>query len=232
MSQAIIWNQWRANKMSNECCLRDLIRSRDPRSPLVIAAFETIQKKERVQNMQDEIRRVQQMLQEKQKAFVSHPLIETWLEQYTEANYGVLSRFQLLALVGGSQQGKTSKALSIFGVHGTLKVSCQSCPSGVLPSLAGFDRTRHKCVVFDECRVDQILANREFFQASAHVQQMSQSLCNQHMYEIWCYQTAFVVCCNDMATSEDDGLSASDADWMAMNVVVVRLGQGQTWYIK
>ena len=232
MSNAIVWNQWRTGKMSDADCLRDLVRCKDARAPGALLAFETIRKKDRMQNLQDEILRVQESLRLRQKPFLSHPLIDGWLKQYEPQNYGVLARFQVLALVGGSQQGKTSKAVSVFGISRSLKVSCQSCPIGILPSLAAFNRCQHKAIVFDECRVDQILSNREFFQASSYPQQMSQSLCNQHMYEVWVYQTALIVCCNALQMGVEDGLSESDADWMLANVVPVRLSQGQTWYAR
>ncbi len=133
-------------------------------------------------------------------------------------------------LTGGSQQGKTSKGVSLFGIESTLKLGCQSLPQGVLPSVAGFDRQRHKAMCFDECRTDQILANREFFQACQFVQSMSQSLCNQHCYDVWAYQTAMIVCSNFLPTTTEAGLSAQDADWMTANVVVVQLAAGQTWF--
>ncbi len=126
-----------------------------------------------------------------------------------------MQRFTILALVGDSQQGKSSKGMSIFGASKTLKVSCQSCPKGVPPGLSKFDRKLHVAILFDECRVDQILANREFFQSSMYPQTLSQSLCNQYSYELWVYQ-----------------LEPSDANWMVANVIRVALREGQNWYLK
>ena len=59
---------------------------------------------------------------------------------------------------------------------------------------------------------------------------MSQSLCNQHSYDVWAYQTAMIVCSNFLPTTTDMGLSDQDADWMTANVVVVQLAAGQTWF--
>lgn len=232
MSQAIVWHQWRSHKMEDDACYRDLVRCRDPRAPQALSAFEYLRKKEAMLNLQDEIRRVQEDLRTRQRPFISHPSVTLWAEQFSSSNYGKSPRFQTLALVGGSQQGKTSKGMSIFGVSKTVKVSCQGCPKGVLPGLSAFNRNRHVAILFDEARVDQILENREFFQASVYPQQLSQSLCNQYSYEIWVYQVGMIVCANCLPMSEEEGLSAEDANWMAANVVRVTLGEGQTWYLK
>jgi hypothetical protein len=218
--------------MEDDACYRDLVRCRDPRTSQALAAFEYVRKKEAMLSLQDEITRVQGELRARQRPFISHPSIEQWVLQFSPENYGKLQRFTTLALVGGSQQGKTSKAMSIFGLEKTVKVSCQSCPPGVLPGLGGFCRRRHAAILFDECRLDQILENREFFQSSVYPQVLSQSLCNQYSYELWVYQTAMIVCCNSLSMTEAEGLSASDADWLAANVVRVSLPEGQTWYLK
>lgn len=230
VSVSLIWTQWRAGKMDADTCLSELIRCRDPRSPQSITALELIVRKEKMLNLKQDIRRVQCSLSQQQRPFIEHPLIQEWKQQYTVENYGKVSRFKILALVGGSQQGKTSKGVSLFGIQHTLKLGCQSLPQGVLPSVAGFDRHHHKALCFDECRTDQILANREFFQACQFVQSLSQSLCNQHSYDVWAYQTAMIVCSNFLPTTTDMGLSAQDADWMTANVVVVQLAAGQTWF--
>lgn len=218
--------------MEDESCLKDLVRCRDPRAPQAIAAFEFIRKRQRINDLKHEIDEVQRTLFQQQRPFIPHPLVDVWQKQYSSSTYGVVARYKILALVGGSQQGKTSKGMSIFGFDKTLKVGCQSCPPGVLPSLSTFDRKVHKAILFDECRVDQILQNREFFQASPYLQSMSQSLCNQYLYEIWVYQTALIACSNYLPTSVEEGLSESDADWMSSNVVKVCLAPGQTWYTR
>ena len=181
-------------------------------------------------NLKEEIRTVQLQLTQRQRPFIDHLLIADWLNQFGSQHFGVMSRFKILALVGGSQQGKTSKAVSLFGIECTLNLGCQSLPTGVLPSVSGFDRGRHKALCFEECRTDQILTNREFFKSCQFVQSLSQSMCNQHVYEVWAYQTAMIVCSNFLPTTEDAGLSKEDADCMGANVIVVQLAPGQTWF--
>jgi len=230
--QGIVWNQWRQRKMSDEECYRDLVRCRDPRAPQALAAFEYLRKKETIQNLQDEIARVQEELRLLQRPFKQHPTITKWEDQFLPKTYGTVPRSKPLVLVGGSQQGKTSRAMAIFGISKTFKVSCQSCPNGVLPSLSGFVRGKHVAILFDEIRSDQVLLNREFFQSSQFPQTMSQSACNQYAYEVWVYHIAMILCANKLEMTEEDGLSVSDADWMQSNIIEVMLPVGHTWYLK
>jgi len=218
--------------MDEDQCCRDLIRCRDPRAPLALAAFEYLRKKQDMLNLQDEIERTQELLRLRQNPFKPHPLINSWLLQFTPENHGVRARCNLLAFLGPSREGKTSKAVSLFGISKTLKVSCQGCPHGVLPGLSSFKRGKHAAILFDECRHDQILLNREFFQAGVYPQSLSQSACNQYAYQLWVYQVAMIVCANDLKMSEADGLSVSDAEWLRANVVVVTLPEGQSWFLK
>ena len=232
VSQAIVWQQWRAAKMNDDQCCRDLIRCRDPRAPLALSAFEYLRKKQEMLNLQDEIDRTQEALRLRQNPFKPHPLINSWLPQFTPENHGVRARCKILAFIGPSREGKTSKAVSIFGIAKTLKVSCQGCPHGVLPGLSSFKRGRHAAILFDECRHDQILLNREFFQSGVYPQSLSQSACNQYAYQLWVYQVAMIICANELKMSEADGLSSSDAEWLRTNVVVVTLPEGHAWFLK
>ena len=199
---------------------------------MAIQAFEYIRKREDMLNLQDEIQRVQESLRLLQNPFKPHPLITSWLPQFGPVNYGVKARRSVLALIGPSMEGKTSKGVSIFGTKKTLKVSCQGCPQGVLPGLSNFKRELHEAILFDECRHDQILLNREFFQSGQYAQSLSQSACNQYAYQLWFYHVAMIVCANELKMTVAEGLSIADAEWMASNVVVVKLPPGQTWYMK
>ena len=66
VSQAIVWQQWRASKMDDDQCCRDLVRCRDPRAPMALAAFEYLRKKQEMLNLQDEIDRTQEALRLRQ----------------------------------------------------------------------------------------------------------------------------------------------------------------------
>jgi len=231
--QCTVWNLWRHRKMTDDECYRDLERCRHPRAPQALQAFGYIRKKETIQNLQDEIARVPEQLRSLQRPFKQHPEITKWEDQFVPTKYGSVPSVKCLAFVGGSQQGKTSRGMAIFGISKTLKVSCQGCPWGILPGLSSFVRGKHVAILFDEIRSDQVLSNREFFQSSAFPQSMSQSACcNQYAYPVWVYHTAMILCANHLEMTEGDGISASDADWMTQNVTVVTLEADQTWYLK
>ena len=181
-------------------------------------------------HLQDETEAVQEESFFRLLPFKKDLAITAWEQQFLPEHYGKKPRCTTLVLVGGSRQGKTMKGMSIFGETKTLKVRCEGCPKGVLPDLNAFTSGRHVAILFDECRIDQILTNREFFQSSVNPQQLSQSLCTQGSYEVWGYQTAMIVCTNHLPMTEQEGLSASEADWMHTNMLKVTLEEGQTWF--
>ena len=227
----MIWSAWRANKISDEDFLKELIRSRDRGAVGALQDAEVLMKRARTLHLEGEIRRVQSLLQSKQSGFVPHPVITEFLSQFETTQYGVDHRKKCLLLVGDSQQGKSTKALSLFGPDKTLKVSCQGLPSGVLPSLGRFDRGQHVAIVWDEIRPDQVLNNRELFQSNAHEQFLQQSVCNQHAYSVWVYHTAQILCANTF-DMDSPPLAEGDAQWLQSNVNAARLAPGQKWYLK
>ena len=111
-----------------------------------------------------------------------------------------------------------------------MKVSCQGLPKGVLPSLARFVRCKHKAIVWDEIRPDQVTNKRELFQSNAHEQILSQSICNQHSYGVWLYFTAMILCANEFDMDAAD-LLPGDSQWLKANICMAELGPGQKWYL-
>ena len=226
----IIFNQWRHQKITSETCVSELVRCRDPRALQMIQSVEGIMKRQRHMDLRDQILQVKTTLAAKLSNFTPHPTIDTWLEQYEEHNYMEKFWHQTLGLVGNSKIGKTQKAMSLFGPQSTLKVGCQGLAPGTLPSLVQFERATHRAIVFDECRPDQVLANREFFQAGPYEQALSESMCNQHMYHVWVYGTALILCANEFDCTEEGGVSKQDAEWLQANVVIVTLPDNQKWF--
>ena len=165
------------------------------------------------------------------RPFRGHVCIDQWRKQYDVENYGKLARFSSLLLTAGSRAGKSWKALSIFGVQATLKVNCQGLSLATLPSLSTFDRRLHRAILFDEIRPDQVLGNKEVFQAPAFPVSLAQSNCNAFCYQLWLYQIALVCCSNHFPMSQAEGLSADEEDWLQANLVQVELPEGQRWYL-
>ena len=193
--------------------------------------MEVLIKRARSLDLKGEIRRVQGALQSRQCGFVSHAVITEFLSQFETSRYGVDHRKKCLLLVGDSQQGKSTKALSLFSPEKSLKVSCQGLPTGILPSLSQFNRDEHVAIVWDEIRPDQVLNNRELFQSNAHEQLLQQSVCNQHAYSVWVYHTAQILCANSFEMASPP-LSEGDAQWLDSNLHVARLAPGQRWFLK
>ena len=217
--------------MGDEDCFRDLIRSRDRTAVVCLQQLEFLIKKTRMLDLQAEILRIQRLLEANQSAPRPHPVINLFMRQWLPEFYGRRPRSKCLLFKGTTEQGKSTRAISLFGGSRTLKVSCQGLPQGILPSLHKFVRPEIQCIVWDEIRPDQVLANRELFQSNAFEQVMSQSACNQHSYGVWVYFTAMVFCANEFAF-EGEKLSAEDTAWLRSNIYVAELPQNERWYLE
>ena len=152
------------------------------------------------------------------------------MSQFHTINYGIVPCSWCLLFVGDSQSGKSTRGVSLYSMKNTLKVGCQGLPKGVLPSLARFERPKHKAIVWDEIRPDQVLNNRELFQSNAFEQVLSQSICNQHSYGVWLYFTGMILCANDFPMTGKD-ISEGDSQWLKANIKLAELGPGQKWYL-
>ncbi len=155
-----ILQQWQAHKLTADVAVQELVRSRHMFALKGCSLVRDLVCEERTASLSAEIQKVQLSLQGTLRQFRHHDTITQWLEQFDISNYGAKHRFRPLLLVGDTQQGKTSKALSIFGSTASLKVNCQGLPVGVIPSIRDFDRDQHKCIVWGECRYDQVLGNK------------------------------------------------------------------------
>ena len=221
---------WQTGKILAKEAIHELLRSRARGALQAMEVVQTTTQKEDMANQRAEILRVQQMLMKTLGAFRPHSRVEHFMQQFDAAKYGVKHRFKSLGLFGGSQTGKSSKALSLFGIEATLKVSCQGLGTGVIPSIAGLDRKVHRAILWDEIRPDQVLGAKEVFQSAPWVVSLGQSNCNQFAYEVWLYGIAHILCSNKFPMTEAEGQSKEDADWLTTNIVDVILPTGQTWF--
>ena len=221
---------WQQRKIEANVAMREILRTRGRGSLQAIDMVQTTMQREHMEDQRAEVLRVQNMLMETLGAFRPHPRIDTFMSQFHMQNYGRKHRFKPLGLFGGSQTGKSSKALSLFGMQCTLKVSCQGLGCAVIPSIARLDRRVHKAILWDEVRPDQVLGAKEVFQSAPWVVSLGQSNCNQFAYEVWLYGIAHVLCSNCFAMSESEGQSKEDADWLSTNIIDITLPPGQTWF--
>ena len=217
--------------MADADCERELVRCKDRGAPTALQALDVIRKRAQVLQLEDEIKDVQNRLRELQAPFRDHPSLDQFKKQFEASTYGKVARFRTLLLVGGTQQGKTCRAMAIWGFERTLKVTCGNCGEGVLPSLAAFQREQHDAIVFDEIRIDQVLRNRELFQSNEHLQTLGQSPCNPYAYSIWVYHKAMILCSNNFDVL-DPNVSAADREWLTKNTFAVNLPAGEVWYLR
>ena len=215
--------------MSDRDCERELIRCKDRTSPAALESLQKLQKRAEILELEDDIKYVQETLESRQCRFRDHDVIAKFMKQFDKSNYAVLYRRHSLVLLGDSQQGKTQKGMSLFGKLRTLKVSCGNCPPGVLPSLHTFQRKCHDAILFDECRIDQILKNRDLFQGNEFLQTLGQSNCNPFAYQVWVYNVALVVCTNDFNLN-DKSMTPAEKDWLEKNCFLLQLDENLRWY--
>jgi len=221
---------WRTRKMTTWDAMNDLLHCRDPRAENAIKTLESLARREAEWDERIEQACVCRRLCLLQQPFRTHPAVEKWMEQYAPSSLSVSSRFRCLLLLGASMQGKTSYAMSLFGAENTLKVSCSACPAGVMPSLRDFDRARHQAIVFDELQVDQVLSNRELFQAGCHRITLAQSACGQHAYSLWLHGVRLIGCTNSFTLPEETPTYEADQEWLSKNIIIVQLPDGETWF--
>ena len=231
ISLNIIWNQWKTRKMTDADCERDLVMCRDRGAPAALQCLDQIRKRQRAIDISGEVVRVQKLLDERNNPFHDHEDIDKFLLTHSQSTYGVEARFPFLAFVGDSLQGKTQKAMSLYGTEKTKKLSCGPCPRGVLPSLGDVDSKELMAIVFDEIRTDQVLTFRELFQANQYVQQLGTSSCNPYAYSVWVYHMAMILCTNDFDV-DDESLSEADRKWLKRNGIIVKIPDEDTWYVK
>ena len=225
-------SMWRAKKLDHEAAKRELVRSVGLSARRALEHIDWIDQLEKQARDLEEQRTVHVLLAQSIRPFIEHPVVNEWSKQYTQEEYGTTRRFRMLLLRGFTRAGKTMFAENLFGEQHSLVVNCQGLETDV-PSLRAFTRGQHKCIVFDEVKVEQVLNNKALFQAGKHTVELSQSKCGGFRYSIWPYQIAMVLCSNLFPVTQEEGLKSSeDEDWIKHNVVVVELKQNQTWYVR
>ena len=231
MEPKCILTLWRTRKLSHQQAIQQLHVCRGHNIMHAVREIRYNEEQEKLAAWAAQRRELCALLQRSMRPFIQHPVVLAWKQQYEKINYGVLKRFNTLVLRGPTQLGKTTYAESIFGESETLTVQCQGLGKD-LPSLREFCRDTHKCIVFDEVDVEQILGNKALFQAGKNVLELSQSKCGGFRYSVWPYQTAMICCSNNFPVSKEEGLKeAAHINWIKHNTTVVELAADQTWFV-
>ena len=142
--------------------------------------------------------------------------VELWKLQFKADDGGrpAATRFKFLVLNGPGCLGKTQFAKHLFGEDQCLLVPCQGVKQ---PCLKEFNRTVHKCVVFDELNSKAIVDNKALFQSNTDGVLLGQSACNEHAYWRYLYAVPLVVSCNDWLEGK---LEDHEKEWLQANAIV------------
>ena len=230
MNPKLIITQWRLRKLSHEHCLQDLLSTRDPSIVRLMEFVEAVRRLERERDAKLERAALLKTLEAGLGAFRGHPNISKFAQQYLEARSGKPAwRFKFLLLRGRTRMGKSQKAMSLFGVQGTLLVNCQGLGTSI-PSLREVVPGETMCIVFDEISAEQVLANKLVFQAGPWPVTLGQSACGQHAYSLDLYALPMICCSNDFKTTEADGLSEDAAAWIKGNMLEASPPEQCAWY--
>ena len=223
--------QWQAGKLSSEQAIRDLVRSRWPRAVACIGIVESLRDKETDMQQAQAVHALMERLEQMLGSFRTHPVVDQFLQEHRKQQMLPHFRSASLLLRGQSQAGKTRMASSLFGFARTLSVNCQGLGTA-LPSLRAYNPELYDAIAFDEISEQQVLQNKLVFQCGPVPVELSQSVCNQHMYKRWFYNCAMILCSNTFRMSKEDGLEdPADIDWLQANVLDARLQPGQKWYL-
>ena len=229
MPLSAITNMWRQGKISFEVCQRDASRVREVGVQRLTSFLEWYG----AQGVQREhtalTARILKQEQAGSRPFRHHEKIDLWRRQY-DAPAGTVARFKTLVMRGKSRSGKTQKACSIYGFANSLVLNAQGMDH-ILPCMTSLDRSVHQALVLDEACVEQVLANKQLFQAGARAVQLGQSKCNQHAYSDFVYMLPIILTSNKFPLTEKEGLSPEDADWLEANVIEVPEPFGHKWWV-
>ena len=212
---------WRLRKLTARATIHELLRSRC-KAEQCIRDIEFTVARERAESQKTEQSSVKNMLREHLVAFKRFPLVDLWLSQYCGLSYGRLPRFKFLVLEGASRLGKSQLAINRFGHELTHVCNCQEVQE---PNLRGFDRAKHRCIVYDEITWETVIRNKVLFQASAEGVHLRQSKCQQFAEWKFLYHVPMICCTNAWLLPAD---KTEHRDWLEANTVHVYI-QSPCW---
>ena len=227
----MVMQQWQCGKLSTEQAIRDLVRSRCPRAVACIAIVESLRDKEAGMQEERHVHDLMARLEQTLGSFRKHPMVDKFLEDHRRNQNVPHFRAPCLLLRGQSQAGKTRMANSLLGFARTLSLNCQGLGTA-LPSLRAYSPDLYDAMAFDEISEQQVLHNKLVFQCGPVPVELSQSVCNQHMYKRWFYNCAIILLSNTFRMTLQDGLTdPTEEDWLTANIVDARLQPGEKWYL-
>lgn len=232
VSTKTVWELWQHRKMSAEDCKQELLKSRHMAAVRYMNLLDTHIAEERRQLHLKTLELARGMVEQEFTRFRGHPLLDEFMAQFQGPTAKPLARYRCLLLRGESRAGKTQRALSLFGSECTLSVNCQGVSPG-LPCIKTFTKSRYAAILWDEIDEQQVLQNKLCFQSGLQVVTLGQSACNAFAYDVLLHAVPMLLCSNtfSMTTSRGKDLPPEDAQWLAMNIIEVRLAEGEKWYL-
>lgn len=231
VSSKTIFDLWSQRKLTHDIAKKLAVSLRVMGAERLTASILWMQEREYSFRDADAARTLRTHHESALHAFKCSDDIVEWHSQFAGDTTGKKARFKALLLQGSSRTGKTRKAISLFGHEHTLVVNCQGLGSN-MPSLRGFRRSEHLCIIFDEASSQQVLANKMVFQAGVDKLTMSQSQCNTNAYEVWLYSIPMVLCSNDfqLTSRPSAPMAPEDEEYLRMNIVDASLPNGEAWF--
>lgn len=236
MSSRTIIQLWQTRKLTHEVVRQELVKCRCPGARRAFEFIDWVRSQERVLDEDRLVRRRAAEISVTLRPSVTHPVIEEWMQNFSEQCRYRMLRHRPLLLVGASGTGKTRKAISLFGDAATFCVCGQGLDSA-LPDLRGFNPAQHRAILWDEMHWQQVTANRLVFQSPPERLVLAQSACHAHAYSVLLHGVAMIICSNycPVRCSEcvrPPWITQEQEDWLVKNVVVVvKLADGETWYL-
>ena len=214
---------WQQRKLTHTVAKSEIIQARGHTANYLkeVSFIESLEEEEEIKAQKA---RIDAMLAANYKAFKTIEEVEGWKHQYDinhpDCRLGVASRFKFLVLNGSSCLGKTQYAKALFGLENTLVVPCQGV---TVPCLKEYKRNVHRAILFDEISSSCIVGNKAIFQANNDIVLLGQSPCQDHLYRVFLYGVALIVCCNDWLDGIKEDSPAEE--WLVQNSVVYQCAE-------
>ena len=191
-----IMNQYKQRKMAASTALSELVECRD-RVRGSFAELEFQMQKQSEKLIAEMEMKAKEEYQKHMRPFRSMPAsVMQWKQQY-KAGSGQAQDFRFVPLVldGETRFGKSSWAMSFFGVANTLVVNCQNITH---PNLLPWKQNpfKYKAILFDEGSWALIFENKMLFQAGINSVDLGQSQTNINAYKVFVRGVPMIVTSN------------------------------------
>jgi hypothetical protein len=191
-----IMNQYKQRKMAASTALSELVECRDRvRGSFAELEFQIQKQSEKM--IAEMETKAKEEYQKHMRPFMSIPgIVMQWKQQYNACSVQTKEfRFMPLVLDGETRFGKSSWAMSFFGVANTLVVNCQNITH---PNLLPWKQNpfKYKAILFDEGSWPLIFENKMLFQAGINSVDLGQSQTNINAYKVFVRGVPMIVTSN------------------------------------